>query len=180
MKGNPLDLSFSGLKTAVLRHVRAADMEEEIERRRKLFMAGVRPTSEQALAASPQATLDLLAAFQQRVIEELLRRALEAAEGELVESIIVSGGVAANRGLRERFTAALASHLPELEPGQLLWRFLFMIGAMAHTMAISQDIKSYTRGLCDPDDVEGLIRAMVPFVAAGFRAPVPVIDTGTR
>ncbi len=107
MKGNPLDLSFSGLKTAVLRHVRAADMEEEIEHRRKLFMAGSRPTPEQALAASPQATLDLLATFQQRVIEELLRRALEAAEGELVESIIVSGGVAANRGLRERFAAAL-------------------------------------------------------------------------
>ena len=72
----------------------------------------------------------------------------------------------------ERFTAALARQLPELEPAQLLWRFLFLIGSMAHTMAISQDIKRFTRGLCDPHDVEGLIRTMVPYAAAGFRAPV--------
>ena len=107
MKGNRLDMSFSGLKTAVLRHVRGADMDEEIERRRKLFMAGRRPTIEQALEASPQAALDLVAAFQHRVIEELLKRAVEAAENEPVESIIVSGGVAANRGLRERFSGAM-------------------------------------------------------------------------
>jgi AcrR family transcriptional regulator len=74
----------------------------------------------------------------------------------------------------ERFTAALARQLPQLEPPQLLWRFLFMIGSMAHTMAISQDVKVFTKGLCDPNDVEGLIQAMVPFAAAGFRAPVGV------
>ena len=108
MKGNQLDLSFSGLKTAVLRYVRAADMDEEIEQRRKLFMSGPRPTFEQALEASPQATLDLVAAFQHRVVEELLKRAADAAEGEPVESVIVSGGVAANRGLRQRFESALS------------------------------------------------------------------------
>jgi len=80
----------------------------------------------------------------------------------------------------ERFTAALAKQLPELELTQLFWRFLFMIGSMAHTMAISQDIKHFTRGLCDPNDVEGLIRAMVPFAAAGFRAPVPTASERTR
>ena len=76
----------------------------------------------------------------------------------------------------ERFTAALARQLPELDPGQMLWRFLFMIGTMAHTMAISQDIKAYTQGVCDPNDAEGLLRTMVPFVAAGFRAPAPSIE----
>ena len=80
----------------------------------------------------------------------------------------------------ERFTAALAKQLPELEPGQLLWRFLFMVGSMAHTMAISQDIKRFTQDLCDPRDVEGLIQAMVPFVAAGFRAPVSLAPGRTR
>jgi len=74
----------------------------------------------------------------------------------------------------ERFTAALAKQLPELDPAQLLWRFLFMVGSMAHTMAISRDIKLFTQGLCDPHGVEGLIRSMVPFVAAGFRAPLPL------
>src|SRR3954470_17704616 len=37
MKGNALDFSFSGLKTAVLRWVETHDMSEEIETRRALF-----------------------------------------------------------------------------------------------------------------------------------------------
>src|SRR5690606_25213762 len=102
-KGNPLDWSFSGLKTAVLRWVRARDMEAEIARRREVFAPGARPTLEDALAVTPQETLDLLASFQHRVIEELLVRAERAAEEEQVESLLISGGVAANRGLRERF-----------------------------------------------------------------------------
>ena len=103
MKGNPMDWSFSGLKTAVLRWVRARDMDDEIAQRRKLFAPGERPTLEAVLAATPQDTLDLVASFQHRVIEELLARAERAAEEEDIESILVSGGVAANRGLRERF-----------------------------------------------------------------------------
>lgn len=102
MKGNQLDLSFSGLKTAVLRFVQAADMEDEILERRRLFM-DKRPTADQAREATPQATLDLIAAFQHRVVEELLKRAVRAAEEHAVRSIIVSGGVAANSGLRTRF-----------------------------------------------------------------------------
>lgn len=104
MKGNPLDLSFSGLKTAVLRRVRAAGMEEEIAERRRLFAAG-KPPLEEVLRRTPHATLDLIAAFQYRVVEELLRRALLAAENETVRSIIVCGGVAANSGLRRRFAS---------------------------------------------------------------------------
>ena len=106
MKGNPLDWSFSGLKTAVLRWVRAAGMEEEIAARHAIFASGSKPSLEEALAATPQATRDLIAAFQRRVIEELLHRALQAAQGLEVRSILVSGGVAANQGLRERFQRA--------------------------------------------------------------------------
>ena len=59
MKGNALDFSFSGLKTAVLRWVEARDMEAEIAARRALLRANPRPTAEDWLAATPQATLDL-------------------------------------------------------------------------------------------------------------------------
>ncbi len=103
MKGNALDLSFSGLKTAVLRHVRSADMESEIATRRRLFAEGVPVSLDQVREATPQATLDLIASFQHTVIEELVRRAVRAAEERAVEAIIVSGGVAANSGLRARF-----------------------------------------------------------------------------
>ncbi len=69
MKGNELDFSFSGLKTAVLRWTEQRDIKAEIE----VAPQAVRnPTIEELPAATPQATLDLLASFQHTVIEELL------------------------------------------------------------------------------------------------------------
>jgi N6-L-threonylcarbamoyladenine synthase len=119
MKGNDLDFSFSGLKTAVLRHVQAAGMEEEIRRRRDLTRDVPRPTVEQWLAVTPQATLDLIASFQQTVTEELLRHALRAAERSDVRSLIISGGVACNSRLRERFSS-LAGPYPVFFPSPRL------------------------------------------------------------
>jgi len=109
MKGNTLDFSFSGLKTAVLRWFEARDMSDEVRVRRELLAANPSPTREQWLAVTPQATLDVLASFQHTVIEELLRRAARAAEEIGARSLIVSGGVACNSGLR---IAAENSHLP--------------------------------------------------------------------
>ena len=109
MKGNALDFSFSGLKTAVLRWVQQHDMDAEIQARRELQRVNPRPSVEQWRALTPQATLDLLASFQHTVIEELLRRAASAAEEMEARSLIVAGGVACNSGLR---AAALAARLP--------------------------------------------------------------------
>ena len=100
MKGNALDFSFSGLKTAVLRWVEARDMESEIETRRALRRETPVPTTEEWLAVTPQPTLDLLASFQRAVIKELLTRATASSESMDARSMIVSGGVACNSGLR--------------------------------------------------------------------------------
>jgi N6-L-threonylcarbamoyladenine synthase len=101
MKGNALDFSFSGLKTAFLRHVEARNMTDEIAARRDLFRAKIDPTDEEWLAVTPQATLDLVASFQRMVVDELLRHALAATERkDGIRSLIVSGGVACNSGLR--------------------------------------------------------------------------------
>lgn len=102
MKGNPLDFSFSGLKTAVLRWVEQRDLSAEIAARRALLNEHPKPSLEQWLAVTPQATLDLLASFQRTVIEELLRRAAAAAEQIGARAVIISGGVASNAGLRDR------------------------------------------------------------------------------
>ncbi|HML18601.1 MAG TPA: tRNA (adenosine(37)-N6)-threonylcarbamoyltransferase complex transferase subunit TsaD [Bryobacteraceae bacterium] len=109
MKGNTLDFSFSGIKTAVLRWVEARDMDAEIAGRKALLARNLRPDLAQWLALTPRATLDLLASFQHTVIEELLRRALKSAEEIGAHSLIVSGGVACNTGLRR---AAESSRLP--------------------------------------------------------------------
>jgi len=106
MKGNTLDFSFSGLKTAVLRWTQARDLDAEIAARRVLFRSTPAPSDEQWLAATPKQTLDLLASFQATVIEELLRRAARSAESIGARSLIVSGGVACNSGLRAAAQAA--------------------------------------------------------------------------
>ena len=92
MKGNTLDFSFSGLKTAVLRWVEAHDLGAEIEARRALTRETPRPSVEQWLTVTPQTTLDLLASFQHTVIEELLKRASRSAEEIGARAVIVSGG----------------------------------------------------------------------------------------
>jgi N6-L-threonylcarbamoyladenine synthase len=109
MKGNPLDFSFSGLKTAVLRWVESHDMDDEIARRKELLRANPRPRVEQWLEVTPQATRDLLASFQRTVIDELLRRAASSASDIGAETVIVSGGVACNSGLR---AAAQTERMP--------------------------------------------------------------------
>jgi N6-L-threonylcarbamoyladenine synthase len=105
MKGNTLDFSFSGLKTAVLRWVQERDLTREIEARRRAPGASV----QDFLALTPQPTLDLLASFQRTVIGELLRRAARSIEDLGARSLIVSGGVASNAGLR---AAAHEARLP--------------------------------------------------------------------
>ncbi|HNY42011.1 MAG TPA: tRNA (adenosine(37)-N6)-threonylcarbamoyltransferase complex transferase subunit TsaD, partial [Bryobacteraceae bacterium] len=100
MKGNALDFSFSGLKTAMLRWVQARDMEGEIAVRRTLMKSGA-PSLDQWLDATPRQTLDAIAAFQCVVIEELLRRLDHAVESCDAQAVIVSGGVACNQGLRK-------------------------------------------------------------------------------
>src|SRR5450755_412206 len=105
MKGNTLDFSFSGLKTAVLRWVEQRDLAGEIQARRTLQ----NPSIEDWLRLTPKPTLDLLASFQRTVIEELLRRAIASAEQIGARALIVSGGVASNTGLR---AAAQNANLP--------------------------------------------------------------------
>lgn len=100
MKGNPLDFSFSGLKTAVLRWVEQRDMTTEIEQRRELLRVNAAPSVAEWLAVTPQATLDLVASFQAMVVRELIRR-VEMASVEInAASVIISGGVACNSDLR--------------------------------------------------------------------------------
>jgi hypothetical protein len=62
-------------------------------------------TREEALALCSQQILDLVASFQHAVVGDLLKKTFAAAEAIGARRILVTGGVAANRELRERFTA---------------------------------------------------------------------------
>jgi N6-L-threonylcarbamoyladenine synthase len=101
MKGNAIDFSFSGLKTAVLRWFEQHDLAAEAAERREFQKRDPQPSTEDWLRVTPQRTLDLLASFQYTVIDELLRRIESAAEQISARTIIISGGVASNAGLRQ-------------------------------------------------------------------------------
>ncbi len=88
MSDGSLDFSFSGFKTAVLRHVQAHDLARH-------YPAG----------APDQATRDLLASFQTAVVEFMVDRVMTVARRDRVRSVCLSGGVACNSLLRARVAA---------------------------------------------------------------------------
>jgi N6-L-threonylcarbamoyladenine synthase len=103
MKGNALDFSFSGLKTAVLYHLREhPEYNEEIHLRNSAIERGERSFEQLLPLCSPQ-TLALIREFQDAVVRDLLERTMAAAEEISAESVLVSGGVAANSALRSAF-----------------------------------------------------------------------------
>jgi N6-L-threonylcarbamoyladenine synthase len=103
MKGNALDFSFSGLKTAVLYHVREnGEYSEEIRKREEALARGERKFEQLLPLCSPK-TLGLVREFQNAVVRDLVERTLSAAKQLSAESILVSGGVAANSQLRATF-----------------------------------------------------------------------------
>lgn len=111
MKGNQLDFSFSGLKTAVLYRVRGTQLATEAEERSEWRSASTdAPTLEELRAHCSQETLDLVASFQEATVTDLIERTTAAAAAAAIRTVFVSGGVACNSLLRERFAKAGQEH----------------------------------------------------------------------
>jgi len=111
-KSAPIARLDPGIKTAVLRYVELHGMRAESKARVDRVLADFCPpqSREEALALCPQATLDLIASFQHAVIGDLIKKTFAAAEALGARRILITGGVAANRELRERFTVEGAAH----------------------------------------------------------------------
>jgi N6-L-threonylcarbamoyladenine synthase len=120
-RGNPLDFSFSGLKTAVLYHVRETrEYAMEIAAREGALARGERKF-EQLLPLCSAKTLGLIREFQNAVVRDLVDRTMAAASQLDAQSILVSGGVAANSQLRAVFEKrARAAGLEVLFPSRAL------------------------------------------------------------
>jgi N6-L-threonylcarbamoyladenine synthase len=95
--------SFSGIKTAVLRYVETHNMAASIADRRAQITASTKPA--EILPLLDAQTLDLIASYQRAVVDDLRRKTFAAAERYGAHALLISGGVAANRELRARFTA---------------------------------------------------------------------------
>jgi N6-L-threonylcarbamoyladenine synthase len=115
------DFSYSGIKTAVLRYVEVHNMAESIQRRREAMKDVAKPGPQDYLAACNRQTLDLVASFQRAVVDDLVSKTLAAAVDYGVATLLVTGGVAANRELRKTFEARAAEEgIPVLFPSRKL------------------------------------------------------------
>ncbi|MGH9540081.1 MAG: tRNA (adenosine(37)-N6)-threonylcarbamoyltransferase complex transferase subunit TsaD [Terriglobales bacterium] len=115
------DFSYSGIKTAVLRYVEIHGLQPSIDARRKALAGVLKPTLEDYLLHCDSKTLNLVASFQRAVVEDLTAKTLTAARACEVATIFVTGGVAANQELRQRFEQAAAMEgLPVYFPSRPL------------------------------------------------------------
>lgn len=116
------EFSFSGLKTAVLR---------EVQKQKEL---------------DDQTVKDLARATQDAIIDVLTKKTIKAAKQFGIQSIILSGGVAANRTLREKFEE-LTSQSPInffAPPRSLCTDNAAMIAAAAYFNKLPQNINDIT------------------------------------
>ncbi len=135
------DFSYSGIKTAVLRYVETHNMKETIERRRKALAAVSKPKMEDWLANCDPQTLDLVASFQRAMVEDLVSKTLAAARAYEVATLFVTGGVAANQELRQRFEQDAAQEgVPVFFPSRpLSTDNAAMIAAAAYPKFLAHD-----------------------------------------
>lgn len=112
MKDSP-DFSFSGLKTSLL---------TMLKKRGRDF--------------APEELPDIVASYQEAIVDVLLEKTIKAAKDNDVNRIVVCGGVAANSRLRERFAEETAARNLELfiPPVILCTDNAAMIGAIGEIM----------------------------------------------
>ena len=116
-----LDFSFSGLKTAVLRQVQQ--------------IAGVNPadlTRQKTYQLDEQVVRNIAASFEHNVVSTLVQKTQLAAQKYRPASVVVGGGVAANKLLRARLSEAIPAAI--FVPPVLCTDNAAMIGALAYQM----------------------------------------------
>ena len=76
--------------------------------------------------------------------------------------------------LGQRFMEAFARALPEVAQAELYFRFKLVVGVLTYILADTDRTVARTVGYAeDLSEVEGTLRHLVAFLAAGLRAPVP-------
>jgi AcrR family transcriptional regulator len=71
------------------------------------------------------------------------------------------------------FLNALQECLPSLSRETILWRLNFLMGAITFGLKNPGPLLAYSKGKCNPEDMEILFVQILPFAVSGFSAPEP-------
>ena len=96
-----------------------------------------------------------------------LRAILSAENSALLEQLVAENFDASSR----MFVEALAKCLPNLSRDEIYWRFHFLLGTIYYTGTGPHRVRILSGERCDPSDPKATTMHLVPFLAAGFRAP---------
>lgn len=138
--------------------------------------AGKPPLLEQIIAAFIAPALSSTSDVAGGATFTRLRAVLSVEHNELARNLIAKYFDTTST----RFVAALARALPHLTHAEVFWRFHFLLGALYYTMINPGRIEHLSNGICDASDVDAVMTQMVPFLAAGFRAPTLGSKTAGR
>jgi N6-L-threonylcarbamoyladenine synthase len=116
--GESLDFSFSGLKTSLLRTVEPYRIPEDGP---KPVSAALFPEHRPPRYRDDLPLADLAASYEEAIIDVLAGKTIHAAQRTDARTILIAGGVAANRGLRERLRHRVADSWRHGEGPHVRW-----------------------------------------------------------
>jgi N6-L-threonylcarbamoyladenine synthase len=133
MDSPDFDFSFSGLKTAVLYAVR--------DLKNKYNIAEIVPEAAHEI--------------QEAIVDVLIAKTVRAAKKYKVKTVMLAGGVSANKRLRERFVEAVEKELPSvawnIPPFEYCTDNAAMIAAAGYFHAAKKDFTSWQKLMVDPN-----------------------------
>ncbi|EKD43437.1 MAG: hypothetical protein ACD_72C00273G0004 [uncultured bacterium] len=107
MKDNNLDFSFSGLKTSALYWLQANKLSAD------KIMPYELPTGVYGQTPNSPTREDFCASFEQAIIDVLVYKTIRAVKETNPKTLILAGGVSANKKLRETLTKIITKEYPE-------------------------------------------------------------------
>ena len=153
---------------------------------RAVFSRRLRPVTEERIRLLQQVDMDAGDAIEQVLtafLTPILRTLRESPEGlrgfgRLMGRAFSEPSEEVRKMVMEEFRESIELYLeafrkilPHLEEAERMWRFHFVAGAMAHTIACTQMLERFSEGRCLASDPDEALRQMVTFLAAGLRAP---------
>jgi AcrR family transcriptional regulator len=78
------------------------------------------------------------------------------------------------------FINAFRAALPKASPKSIYWGYMFLIGAMVMVMSRNGRVERLSNGLCHSDDIDAVLKELVPFIAGGLRALETGGERGTK